>query len=232
MMYSESPSLLLCGSVLLNTDTAYLNRIRSSLIHDPYLSDLRQSVTELPALWSLLTIEEPALERVDAAPLLQDVATWIQNGDISTLPTASESSRNTRMAVLTVLAHIVEYMSYLHSQEVAGEEDAHRIVLEGLQHGGIQGLCIGLLSAIALACSQTKVEVAKYGAVAVRLALCVGAFVDLSEVETEEPTVCLSTRWPVSEGDGKDESLTAMLKNYPQVRCSLCCLPPYAAKCD
>ncbi|POR36056.1 Polyketide synthase [Tolypocladium paradoxum] len=221
-MPAEPPSLLICGSVIpKQPDVAYLSRLRSSLIHDPSLADLRDGVAELPDLWSLLVEKEPSLDCVGVAPFLQSLAEWMTRSNSSALPTAERTSRNTRLAVLTVLAHIVEYMTYLQSHEV-GEENEHASSLEGVRDGGIQGLCIGLLSAIALACSQNKTEVARHGAIAVRLALCVGAFVDLDETEQPEPTVCISARWPRGEGDGGDgaarghEAFQALLGSYPQ----------------
>ncbi|PTD07098.1 Non-reducing polyketide synthase andM [Fusarium culmorum] len=229
-MATGSPSLLICGSVISDPDHAYLSRIRSSIIHNPHLAELRDAVIELPELWSLLVEREKSLQRVNAARVLQNLVEWIECGN-SSLPLEGGTSRNTQLAVLTVLAHFSEYMIYLSShdmseEDVRGNLDAHTSVLEGVRHGGIQGLCVGLISAIALACSPTITDVAKYGAVAVRLALCVGSLVDLHETELSEPTACIFARWPQSEGDDREELLKAVLEIYPQsyvgVRLDVC----------
>ncbi|UZP40182.1 hypothetical protein NXS19_007998 [Fusarium pseudograminearum] len=225
-MATHSPSLLICGSVISDPDHAYLSRIRSSIIHNPHLAELRDAVIELPELWSLLVEREKSLQRVDAAPALRNLVEWIECGN-SSLPLEGGTSRNTQLAVLTVLAHFSEYMIYLSSHDMSEENlDAHTSVLEGVRDGGIQGLCVGLLSAIALSCSPTITDVAKYGAVAVRLALCVGALVDLDETELSEPTACIFARWPQSGGDDREELLKTVLKNYPQsyvgVRLDVC----------
>nr|ALQ32926.1 putative polyketide synthase [Fusarium redolens] len=238
----KSPSLLVCGSVISDPDHAYLSRIRSSIIHNPHLADLRDAVIELPELWPLLVEREHSLERVSAAPVLQNLVEWIEC-DNPLLPLAVRTSRNVQLAVLTVLSHISEYMIYLSSHDMSEEDgrgnlDAHTSVLEGVRDGGIQGLCVGLLSAIALACSPTNTDVAKHGAVAVRLALCVGALVDLDEIELSEPTVCICTRWPQGEGDGdgREEVLRAVLDSYPQsyvgVRLDACSVTITAPKGD
>lgn len=221
-MATDSPSLLICGSVISDPDHAYLSRIRSSIIHNPHLAELRDAVIELPELWSLLIEREKSLQRVDTARVLRNLVEWIECGN-SSLPLEGRTSRNTQLAVLTVLAHFSEYMIYLSSHDMnekdgRGNLDPHTSVLEGVRDGGIQGLCVGLLSAIALACSPTITDVAKYGAVAVRLALCVGALVDLDEIELSEPTACIFARWPQSEGDDRDELLKVMLETYPSVR--------------
>ncbi|KAK7403411.1 hypothetical protein QQX98_010824 [Neonectria punicea] len=226
-MSVKMPSLLICGSVIADPDAAYLSRLRSNVIHSPHLADLRDALRELPELWSLLVEREPSLQRVNAAPVLQNLVEWIK-GDNSSLPLAGRTSRNAQLAVLTVLSHISEYMDYLSSHDTSPEEDdgdldAHTSILKGVRDGGIQGLCVGLLSAMALACSPTSADVAKHGAVAVRLALCVGALVDLDEMELPETTVCISTRWPRGEGE---EVLKAVLDSYPQsyvgVRLDIC----------
>ncbi|CAF3478673.1 unnamed protein product [Fusarium graminearum] len=229
-MATDSPSLLICGSVISDPDHAYLSRIRSSIIHNPHLAELQDAVIELPELWSLLVEREKSLQRVDAARVLRNLVEWIKCGN-SSLPLEGRTSRNTQLAVLTVLAHFSEYMIYLSSHDMnekdgRGNLDPHTSVLEGVRDGGIQGLCVGLLSAIALACSPAITDVAKYGAVAVRLALCVGALVDLDETELSEPTACIFARWPQSEDDDREELLKAVLENYPSsyvgVRLDVC----------
>lgn len=217
-MPANSPSLLICGSVILNPDAAYLSRLRSSLVHDPHLTDLRHGVAELPDLWTLLVEKEPSFECLGVLSFLQSLAEWITGSNSSALPITEQTSKNTKLAVLTVLAHITEYTAYLNSHE-AGEEDAHTNILRGVSQGGIQGLCVGLLSALALACSQNRTEVAKHAAIAVRLALCVGAFVDLDEMESPEPNVCISARWPRGDGDGRegDEAFKPVLDSFPEV---------------
>ncbi|KAI9152358.1 Polyketide synthase [Paramyrothecium foliicola] len=226
-MSTEHPSTIFCSSVLLSPDPAHLTRIRSSLIHDPHLADLRQGLTELPGLWPLLIAKEPSLQCVDAAPLLLSLTRWLQPNNSFALPVAGRTSRNTRTAIFTILAHIVEYVNYLNTHDIAhsdGREghDSYSDLLKSLTDGGVQGLCVGMLSAIALASSPSKGELAKNAAVALRLALCIGAFVDLDEAKASETTVCLSARWPLNEGNGRQgaqacgHSLKAVLDVYPQ----------------
>lgn len=216
----ESPSLVICGSVISKPDPAFLSRLRSNIIHNPHLADLRDGVVELPELWALLVEREPALKRVGAEPMLQGMVEWIRGGD-SSLRLEERPAGNAQLAVLTVLSHISEYITYLGSRD-RSHRDAHAMVLESLREGGVQGLCIGLLSAISLACSSSETDVARNGAIALRLALCAGALVDLDESELAEPTVCLSTRWPRGERGSAEETysagIEAVLEELPQVR--------------
>ncbi|PHH80451.1 hypothetical protein CDD80_1461 [Ophiocordyceps camponoti-rufipedis] len=216
-MAPEQPSLLVCGPLITNPDEAHLSRLRSLLLHDPLLADLREAVAELPHLWALLVAREPSLQRVGAGPLLEILAEWLTAGTSAGLPFSVSRSGNALLAVLTVLDHILEYTVYLN------RHDAHDRILEGVAEGGIQGLCVGLLSAVALACSTDKHDVSRYGAVAVRLALCVGAFIDLDEACASEPSVCLSARWPRAEDDenNDDDPFKAILDAYPQAYTSV-----------
>ncbi|KAK6215652.1 polyketide synthase [Colletotrichum tabaci] len=224
-MSAETPSLLVCGPLISDLDAAHLARIRSALVHTPQLAELRQAVTELPGVWSLLAGGEPSLERVHAAPLLQAFAEWINKGNSSGLLAAGQSSRNTRLAVLTVLSHLAEYVTFLRSfdagaeEDLAGELDEHTKTLGGLQDGGVQGLCVGMLSASALACARNTAEVAELGAVAVRLAMCSAAFVDLDQVQSSDPTVCVSARLPRNAGEGDEQDrqpFQEALESYPE----------------
>lgn len=227
-MRVNTPSLLICGPMISQADAAYLPQVRSNLVHNKDLSYLREAVSELPNLWLRLVREEPSLGEIDVALFLDNLSQWVKGN--STQPTASRDSRNTQWAVLTVLVQIVEYMEYLDNfssrdEDGCGHLDAHAALLDHLHEGGIQGLCIGLLTALALACAPSQTEIAKYGAVAVRLALCCGAYIDLNEAKSPAKTTCVTTRWPGDDGDDKgdidrkcDEQLQAILDKYPDVR--------------
>ncbi|KAK8102475.1 Bcpks18 [Apiospora sp. TS-2023a] len=217
--------MLVCGSLIASHNAASLTHLRSSLVHDPSLAGLKQELSELPDVWQLLVDREPSLASVDAAPLFHSLSSWLA-GDVNsseTLVLPEGTPKNTFYAVLTVLTHILEYATFLDRSQVdhpAGTEyDAHTRRLEDFQHGGIQGLCIGLLSAIVLASSKTKAELGKNAAVAVRLAICAGACVDLAELQSAEPTVCLSARWSRHEETSSTNECVVgtILKDYSEV---------------
>lgn len=160
-MLSESqpakpPALLICGSLIQSPDDIHLPRLRSKLVHDAHLAELRNAVVELPELWALLVEKEPLLQKIGAGPLLQALAEWLTSSGSCALSMAGRISTNTLLAVLTVLSHIIEYTMHLdhHEEdedEQHGEQDAHARNLGAMRDGGIQGLCVGLLSATARA---------------------------------------------------------------------------------
>ncbi|KAH7044065.1 hypothetical protein B0J12DRAFT_578190 [Macrophomina phaseolina] len=212
-MSVELPSLVVCGPQLEEIpDATYLARLRSSLLHDPYLRSLKQEALELHEMWPLLSATEPSLARFDAAPLLHSFAEWIRTGDSHVLRLAGGTLRNTQLALLTVLAHLLEYTTYLQHRHHHDHAQSEHAVLTAVHDGGVQGLSIGVLSAIAISCSQSRMHLASYGAVALRLAVCAGAWKDLDEMHAAEPPVCLEARW---EGGGA-RAFKAVLDSYPQ----------------
>ncbi|KAK8876907.1 polyketide synthase [Apiospora arundinis] len=230
-MPAESTSMLVCGSLIASHNAASLSHLRSSLVHDPSFAGLRQQLTELPDVWSLLVDREPSLAAVDAAPLFHSLSSWLQgNSSSEALSLPEGAPKNILYAILTVLTHILEYATFLDRSNAttAGDDDAHSRRLEDFQDGGVQGLCIGLLSGIAIACSKNRVELGKNAAIAVRLAICAGACVDLAELQSAEPTVCLSARWSRHEESqtNNDCVVAATLKYYPgayiSVRSDVC----------
>lgn len=75
-----------------------------------------------------------------------------------------------------MIIHFIHYFHYLASTECSV---THVDLLGKLQIGGIQGFCTGFLSAAAVACSNSDEDVCIFGAVVLRLAVCIGAYVDL-----------------------------------------------------
>ncbi|KAK7974463.1 hypothetical protein PG989_016311 [Apiospora arundinis] len=230
-MPAESTSMLVCGSLIASHNAASLAHLRSSLVHDPSFAGLKQELTELPDVWSLLVDREPSLAAVDAAPLFHSLSSWLQgNSSSEALSLPEGAPKNILYAILTVLTHTLEYATFLgrSNATTAGDDDAHSRRLEDFQDGGVQGLCIGLLSGIAIACSKNRVELGKNAAIAVRLAICAGACVDLAELQSAEPTVCLSARWSRHEESQTNDDcvVAATLKYYPgayiSVRSDVC----------
>lgn len=228
-MAGVSASVLLCGSLITNPTTTSLALLRSTLVNDASFAELKRELTELPDVWSLLLDQEPSFHDLDAAPLFRFLSDWFSCDSSSPekLQLPSGAPQNIYYAVLTVLIQISEYVTFLHGNASANEDHLHSKRLEDFRDGGIQGLCIGLLSAIALSCSHTKAELAQNVAVAVRLAVCAAASVDLAELHASEPTVCLSARWGRQEDRETDDGTIASMiathgSSYISVRSDIC----------
>lgn len=126
----------------------------------------------------------PGLESINA------IHQWIENGK---LPHAAETSPNVLLSPLTIIFQIVAYFEFLNSKE---NRTTHASVLKSTDSGGIQGFCSGFLVIAALASSENEEEINLTGAVTLRLALCVGAFVDFAGSFANPPNeiACLTVR--------------------------------------
>ncbi|KAI8958242.1 hypothetical protein F5Y11DRAFT_362834 [Daldinia sp. FL1419] len=178
---SAANTLLLFGPQIPRLVPSRLTDLRKTILEDPSLEFLVQTVKELPSLWE--TTIQPASPKFNHLPnvkqRLQQLGIFFQNRNEE--PPRLSVPHNLVLAPLTVISQIVEYV-----------RSGHR--------GTAQGFCVGFLAAAAVASAQNRVELEKWTAVAIRLAVCVGAVVDLDELERSDEgansSQCSST-WSV-----------------------------------
>ncbi len=207
------PSLLVFGPQTELPSLEVLAELRQELVKNPRLSSLQDAVKNLPRFWQTLTNFDPSLSRVPGAKYLDDLQRWIVDGDA--FPHHLGDAPNVYSLPVTLILQIIQYVRYLNR---VGEKDPHRLVLEGLQAGGIQGFCVGFLSAIAVSSSESAADIAAVAAVSLRLAVCIGAYVDQdgSFAEQANQTSCLSIRWRSDDVDEKE--VADLIRTYPDVR--------------
>ena len=188
-----SPSLLVFGSQTPWPPSEHQNKLRNRLLKDRALNPFLSSIRELPSVWKSIVRAEPRLDRIEAQEQLDLLLRWIDEG---AFPPSSGPSPNVLATPLTVIFHLIQYLDYLRDTG-----SSHAQVLQAAQHGGFQGFCSGLLSALVLACSRNEDDINKLGSVAIRIALVVGAFIDLDSIESE--FACLAVRYK-SNTDGEE----------------------------
>ncbi|KAL4966670.1 non-reducing polyketide synthase spyA [Aspergillus stella-maris] len=180
-MTGPLPSLVLCGSQTSPPSPDDLRNIGAQLGSEAYLQGIAEAVRALPKLWVHLVQANPLLSS-PSGDLVGCLARWIDEDDYELI--IPPSLPNTLLAPLTVIIHFVQYFEYLESTrglyDVDG--DSHSQILLSAKQGGFQGLCTGLLSATALACAADKSQLAHNASVAIRLAMCIGAYVDLDKI--------------------------------------------------
>ena len=207
------PSLLVFGPQTKLPSAEVLAELRKVLVENPQLAGLCEAVKGLPTLWQKLTESDPKLRHVPGAEYLGDLQRWIEHG-VFPYPVDGPPPPNVYALPVTILLQIALYIRYLNR---LGGRESHRLVLEGLKAGGIQGFCIGFLTAIAVACAKTVEDIAALGAVSLRLALCVGAYVDQDGCFAEPPnkTACVAVRWRY--GELENEGIATIIQAYPDV---------------
>lgn len=206
----NSPSLIVFGAQTTPPTLEFLTLLRGCLLHDPLLQHFLIAIKGLPALWQDLIEHDLDLQRVPGHESLDAIQQWLNNG--SSICT-SEIPPNVLSSPLTVIIHIVQYFHYLRNN---GCGATHASILQSAQIGGIQGFCTGLLSAIAIACSKSEDMIVELAATALRLAVCIGAYVDLDGAFANPPneTSCLVVRW---RSDVQKDFLHTVLRGCPEV---------------
>lgn len=185
----------------------YLREVRSFLARNKHTSArVHDHILALQDVWDIL-----AKERDDIAALVQgpryirNLSEWISTGDASKVTNCKSSIIS--LPLLTLL-QICQYLQYL---ELFGK--SHFEFLRDLQAGGgIQGYCGGLLPAIAIACSKDEAEVVENTAIAMRVALAIGAYAELGDDESIPGATTIVCRLK-KVGQGED-----LVARFPGVR--------------
>lgn len=181
------PTLLCFGPQIKSLDAKYLLQVREVLVLDPRLRSFVDAIETLPNLWNVIVEKDTRLQRTSGLDSINTLLGWIQGKDVN----LHEGGQNTLTLPLTIIVHLAQYFYYLDNDV---DYPSQRTVLESVAHGGVQGFCAGLLTAVAVACSHSEDDVNRFGAVALRLALCIGAYVDLDSISNIQ-TISLAVRW-------------------------------------
>ncbi|KAL4866180.1 hypothetical protein BDV12DRAFT_199374 [Aspergillus spectabilis] len=208
----STPSIILCGSQAVEVPDGYLAALRAKLLSDSRLEDLVHAIQGLPNLWHTLVEADPTLQRVDGEAWWRRLVTWLDTG---ALPLDdSQSKPNALVTPLLVLSQILEYIGYL---ETLNPARSHLEVLEAVQWGGIQGFCTGFLTAVVLSCAEDQSQITRLGAVAIRLAACVGLYIDINSIcaTSTSPSeyVSIAARWSTA---ADEQRVLRLLQKHPE----------------
>ncbi|KAF7586587.1 hypothetical protein BBP40_008644 [Aspergillus hancockii] len=180
--------------------------IRSAILNDPALEFLRKVLDELPSLWPVITSAWPGLEGESGETQLIALNQLVQSG----LPAASVEATNLILTPVTVMRHIVEFWNLQkvakHPAFPSSRPRARRVI-------DTQGFCVGILAAITVACSRSTGEFQAISSNAIRLAVCIGALVDLDGTIAHD-FASIALRW---ETQIDYERLEQILANDPNV---------------
>ncbi|CAO2655483.1 Nn.00g105470.m01.CDS01 [Neocucurbitaria sp. VM-36] len=185
-----TPGLIAFGAISQRPTSERLDEIRAVLQQQPSLTSTCHTLQGLKSLWKTLVNQDPCLESLNGLVTATQLSDWI-TGSISSKEL--QDNGNVMQIPLTTLAHISQYVAYLRQ----GEESHEDIVESVALGGGVQGLCVGLLSALAVASAATEHDLGIMTATSVRLAFCVGAYVDLDcrRRGQHSQTTTLAVRW-------------------------------------
>lgn len=186
------PSLIAFGALAPLPASDRLDQLRNALQEQVCLKPIVKAIQELPLLWKALSNQEPSLNSIAGEAAADYLAQWITGARVDQIV---EDKGNVIRMPWTTVSHIVDYISYLRQSDAPlGHESVIKSVAAS---GGIQGFCIGLLSALAVASGKTENDIGKFAADSVRLAFCIGAFVDLDRHRNggDSRALTLAVRW-------------------------------------
>lgn len=204
--------MIVFGSLSPWPDAPSLHMIRSTLLSSDVLSPVVDAIHGIPNLCKTLCNTEPDLYGEFDDAVSHALTQWLLNDDDQIL---HKSRCNALDMAITVISQVVQYVSYMQQH---GGNSAHSKAIEQVSRGGgIQGLCVGLLTALAIANSRRSLDVVgPSAAFAIRLAFCAGWYIDtdLRRYAGKNAVNTLAVRWKPST---TADDIKTFYANYPQV---------------
>ncbi|KAL4786525.1 hypothetical protein BJX76DRAFT_355068 [Aspergillus varians] len=198
--------VLVFGCQWLTFTATDFRHLRAAVLDNPEHHWMLDVLGELPGYYRIAAEEKyfPSLRSIRGEEELQGLERWLRCDDLST---AKFPLSYTQLAPLLMMTHFVQYAQYskLTKPSRKQKECAERTnpVAE------IAGFCIGLLSAVVVSAAKTE-DLKKFGSVALRLAMLLGALGDVQEAKEEYTS--LATGWKRPELEGE---LGGLLEKYP-----------------
>ncbi|KAL5355001.1 hypothetical protein BJX96DRAFT_170252 [Aspergillus floccosus] len=167
----------------------------------PHREWILEAIAGLPGYWEALLEKMPEVGAgLPGDKQLSDLDAWFRHGQTDMSPEAELP--NIIITPLVVLIQLTQYWQYLElTQDTSAGEDLHaNLVSQQEQQSETTsrfeslGFCGGMLSALAVASAHNRHELEKYGSVAVRLAMLLGALADARNV------------WDSARGKGRSTS--------------------------
>lgn len=157
----------------------YLDEVFSYIQKKKVLTPLTEAVIHLQDnVWIKLAQSNDDIANLSQGPLhIQNLSTWITTGDSSKIANCMSGIVSLPLLVIIQTSQYLQYLDYCCL--------SHLELLEQLREGGIQGYCGGLPAATAIACSKNEAELVAHSAIAVRIALAIGAYGELGDDESE-----------------------------------------------
>lgn len=208
-----TPKLLLYGPQARFPSAEVSNQLHRVLAsHTGLFQDIIATINELSSLYQQLGAFDPSLSQVPGVSSLSFLQKWLQSGD---LPGDVDDLPNVVALPLTVVLQIALYLQHLDRNGITTN---YKDSLQSFQQHGVQGFCIGFLAAAATAFSENEEQLAGNLGTSIRLAMCLGAYVDRNTVYAEPPSpaCALSIRW--KQGNFSVAQVKNLLKGYPRVR--------------
>lgn len=203
--HGKEQEVLVFGPQFLSFNAGSAEALRIQLVSHQSFAWARDTLQDLSSYWDTAASALPSLCASDGKTSLGNLATWLQTGNIEVL---DFPLHNTLLTPLVVASHLTQYQKLIANSDVNDSIHSLPRVSETL------GLCTGHLSAAAVSCAEGMAQLEHYGAVAIRLAMLIGALVDSKDASmTGDGRASSFSVWD-SRHDGIMEEI---LKDFPDV---------------
>lgn len=200
----EPRAVLIFGSQPLDFTQETASQLRTAVLKNPALEWVPDVLAELQHRWDTVTTGIPELRAFPGDALLGDLDEWLRTGSFPQGPAAFPLP-NILLTPLTVITHLLQYLSFKNPSTISHDRNSETL-----------GLCSGLLSAAAVSSAANDAQLRKYGAVAVRLAMMIGAVVDAQDRDADGQPVWASFSAAWSSTDS-DHAISTVLPEFPDV---------------
>ena len=197
-------------------DETSAHQLRSILLDGPWSSWIPETIAGLPHYWKAVSQAIPRLQHYSGVKVLEDLGDWLRTGAFTH---SSFPLPNSLLTPLVVISHLIQYSQFLNL--VQSDSLDHRDLSATFKKTTeTLGLCTGLLSAVAASCSENQLQLQRFGAVAIRLAMLIGAVIDSQDTlaDHEGESKSFSVAWSSSELGVR---VTEVLDRFPQAYISV-----------
>ncbi|TGO60221.1 hypothetical protein BCON_0037g00210 [Botryotinia convoluta] len=210
-------STLVFGPQTNSFDAAHLSAVRNSLVSNKRLKPFYKAITGLSDFLPTLLAHDSSLQKLPAVEYCTFLIQWLETGSLAPEP-MNRNLPNMVCTPLTVIIHVVQFFNYLETHY--GPIHAYDNFLASATPIGAQGFCIGFLTAAAVTCASDEDTLVKLCSNALRLALCIGAYVDLDQSNVgENLTTAVMVSW--SEKNKPVCDVYEFLKDFPEAYISV-----------
>lgn len=203
---------LVFGSQSLDFNEETATQLRDALLRRPSLQWILDVIADLKQHWNHALNAIPELAGLPGEKLLDGLNEWLRIGKF---PEGSFPLSNFLLTPLVVITHLTQYLTV---RELCGSGSAQWAKLHSSfsHNNDIIGLCTGLLSAAAISSSANDAQLRRFGAVAVRLAMVIGAIVDVQDTaaDSQGKWASISVAWTSAD---LDDAIIRVLRDFPEV---------------
>ena len=192
----EKPSLIIFGPQSKRPKTEALKKLWLFLHEDSAAQPLKDTIISLPEFWpTLLESDSSISELKPGLQNLQCLSEWITKGSPELI---SDITCGAVVFPLLLIFHVANFMQYLRRTGMTHADLLNAVADAG---GGIQGFCVGFLTAVTVSGSIDERDLIDRVCDAIKLSMAIGVYSDLG-----------------AHTSGKQQMVVVRLKNADQAK--------------